>query len=349
VRHPLQAFSPAYFSGPDARLFSYSAENCQASQCGRAARVPPGAFLAPPLSEPEPDWRTIEVADLAEFFCNPGRWLVTRRLGLRFEEKDEALEEAEPFAVTPLDGYAIRQELVGLGLKRASGQDALQLLRAAGRLPLGEAGAACFHGLESEVQAFLEQLQPRLGAGYIDPLPVDHKLGEFRLTGEIRRLTANGSLHYRCASLKAKDLLRLWIPHVILNAAFPSGPHSDAVLVGSDKVLAFPPLAQAREILAGLLELYWKGLTAPLKFFPQTSWAYAEAVRAREAGESKRDPADVARLSWEGNPRGGVPGECEDAYFDLCFRSVDPLDEEFQQAALAVFAPLLGAVQEVAL
>ena len=77
-------------------------------------------------------------------------------------------------------------------------------MKASGRLPLGEAGAVCFRGLQADVQAFLEQLRPHLGDGYIAPVPVDHTLGEFRLTGEIRRLTANGSLHYRCASIKAK-------------------------------------------------------------------------------------------------------------------------------------------------
>jgi len=41
---------------------------------------------------------------------------VTHRLGLRFEEQDEALEETEPFEVASLDGYAIRQDLVDMAL-----------------------------------------------------------------------------------------------------------------------------------------------------------------------------------------------------------------------------------------
>ena len=90
-------------------------------------------------------------------------------------------------------------------------------------LPLGEAGAVCFRGLQADVQAFLDQLRPHFGAGYVAPVPIDYTLGEFRLTGEIRRLTANGSLHYRCASIKAKDLLRLWIQHLVLNTVLPLG------------------------------------------------------------------------------------------------------------------------------
>jgi exodeoxyribonuclease V gamma subunit len=226
----------------------------------------------------------VDVGALAEFFCNPARWLVTRRLGLRFEEQDEALEEVEPFEVAALDGYAIRQDLVDMSLKGASPKDALELMRASGRLPLGEAGAAHFRGLQADVQAFLEQLRPRFGAGYIDPIQVDHTLGEFRLVGEIRRLTANGSLHFRCASVKPKDLLRFWVQHLVLNAALPGGPYSSAVLVGSDKVFEAPPLPKAPELLAGLLDLYWKGLTQPLKFFPQTAWTYVDAALKQAAG-----------------------------------------------------------------
>ena len=289
----------------------------------------------------------MDAGALAEFFCNPARWLVTHRLGLRFEEQDEALEEVEPFAVAALDGYAIRQDLVDMGLKGASVKDALQLMKASGRLPLGEAGAAQFRGLQADVQAFLELLLPHFGEGYVDPIQVDHTLGGFRLVGEIRRLTAKGSLHYRCASIKPKDLLRFWVQHLVLNAALPGGPYSNAVLVGSDKVFEAPPLPEAPELLAGLLDLYWKGLATPLKFFPQTSWAYADAALKQEGGRSRQEPIGVARLKWEGNPHRKTPGECEDPYFDLCFRNTDPLDEEFQQTARAVFEPLLSALKEV--
>ena len=357
VRHRLQAFSPAYFTSEDARLFSYSAENCRASHYGQNARVTPAPFLDAPLSEPEPELRTVDPAALGEFFCNPAKWLVTRRLGLRFEEKEESLEEVEPFAVAPLDGYAIRQELVELGLKGVRPQDGLRLMKESGRLPLGEAGAVCFRGLQADVQAFLDQLRPHLGDGYLAPVPVNHTLGEFRLTGEIRRLTPNGSLHYRCASIKAKDLLRLWVQHLILNTVLPLGTIDyqlstlstplPSLLVGRDKAFRVLPLEGASETLAELLDLYWKGLTQPLKFFPQTAWAYAEAALKQESGGSKQDPAGVARRSWEGNLFQRMPGECEDAYFDLCFRNVDPLDEEFQQTARAVFEPLLSALEEV--
>jgi exodeoxyribonuclease V gamma subunit len=347
VHHRLQAFSQAYFTGQDQRLFSYSLENCRASRRGQSSRATPASFLDCPLSEPGPEWRAVEVRALAEFFCNPARWLLTRRLGLRFEEADESLKDVEPFAVDALDGYAIRQDLVEMELKGTGISDALPLMKASGRLPLGEAGAVCFRELRVGAQSFLERLRPHLGDGYVDPLQIDLDVGEFRLTGEVRRLTASGLLHFRCASIKPKDLLRLWIEHLVLCAALPGARYAHAVLVGSEKVMTVASSNRAPKLLAGLLQLYWQGLTRPLKFFPRTAWAYAEAALKLESSQSKQDPANLARLTWDGNPFTSAPGESKDAYFDLCFRDLDPLDEEFQHTARAVFEPLLDELKEV--
>jgi exodeoxyribonuclease V gamma subunit len=253
----------------------------------------------------------------------------------------------EPFEMDAWESYHIRQELVTRALKGAEPREALRLMKAAGRLPLGEAGALNFRGLQAGAEDFLERLRPHLGGGYAAPVRVDYRLGEFHLTGEIRRVTATGLLHYRCATLKAKDLLRLWVEHLALNAAAAGGPGLSAVLVGSEETRAARPPANAPELLSGLLELYWRGLTRPLKFFPQTARAYAEAALKREAGSSKRDPMAAARETWEASEYRESPGECEDAYFDLCFHNVDPLDEEFQQTAQAVFGLLLSGLEEV--
>ena len=102
---------------------------------------------------------------------------------------------------------------------------------------------------------------------------------------------------------------------------------------------------EAPAILTNLLELYWQGLRQPLKFFPQTSLAYAEASRNQASGKSK-DPMSAALTSWEGNSFTKMPGEGEDAYYDLCFRNTDPLDQEFERVALDVFGPQLSALKE---
>jgi exodeoxyribonuclease V gamma subunit len=347
VRHRLQAFSAAYFNGTDRRLFSYSAENCRASLSRQGSRARPVAFLDAPLAEPEAEWRTVAVADLADFFSNPSKFLLTRRLKLRLDRRDEALEDVEPFGVDALDAYHMKQELTALGLKGVPLQAGLQIMKAAGRLPLGEAGQVSFRDVQADVQAFLERVRPRLGAGYLEPVPVDQAVGAFRLTGQLARLTANGSLHYRCASVKGKDLVRFWVQHLVLSMVQPPGHSRESVLVSQDQVLSCPALPEASGLAGQLLELYWRGLRQPLKFFPQTSWAYAQAVRKRESGDSRGDPMNAAARAWDGGFQPGQRAEGTDSYFNLCFRNESPLDEEFQQVARAVFDPLLAVMQEV--
>ena len=39
-------------------------------------------------------------------------------------------------------------------------------------------------------------------------------------------------------------------------------------------------------------------------------------------------------------------GECDDSYYQLAFRGIDPLDAEFEEAALTMFAPMRAAMDE---
>ena len=119
---PPAGFQPGLFHGADARLFSYSAENCRASHCGQAARALPASFLDAPLSEPEAEWRTVDVAALGEFFCNPATLAgdAPARAAIRGEGRGAGRGGAVRGGA--LDGYAIRQDLVELGLKGSQPQ-----------------------------------------------------------------------------------------------------------------------------------------------------------------------------------------------------------------------------------
>jgi exodeoxyribonuclease V gamma subunit len=96
---------------------------------------------------------------------------------------------------------------------------------------------------------------------------------------------------------------------------------------------------------------YWTGLSQPLKFFPESSYAFAKAdfkVRNGTAGKTVKQPLDFAQEKWNGNDF-GTPGEREDAYFTLFFKDGDILDDDFEQRARTVFDPFFECAQETAL
>jgi exodeoxyribonuclease V gamma subunit len=364
TKHRLQAFSPPYFDSSDKRLFSYSAANCAAGQQARRNRVGPPPFIATPLPEPGPEWRAVTLADLEEFFCNPAKFIVTRRLGLRLPYEDKPLEERELFTLDPLEAYSIRQQLVERKLQNRDLAADYELFKSTGLLPPGEWGSASYRGLCDEAERFVAKLTARIGAGFQPSVAIDVQVGSFRVTGQFTRLTERGLLNYRCAGVKAKDMIRHWIQHVALNAACkagravpcaPSGQRArsarptielSSLLVGLDVAQHYGTVDQAGEILSSLLELYWRGLSLPLKFFPESARAFVEAEPKRHDGKAKKEPLPAALQTWEGDSFGNIRAEKNDGYFDLCFRNADPLDMEFERTAHGVFGPLLEHMEE---
>jgi exodeoxyribonuclease V gamma subunit len=99
----------------------------------------------------------------------------------------------------------------------------------------------------------------------------------------------------------------------------------------------FSPVENSHGILEQLIDSYRQGLSLPLCFFPETSYAYALAVVRQ--GKSTQEALRRARQKWEGNNFSA--GESEDAYIELCFRGKDPLDAEFEKTALALVSPMI--------
>jgi exodeoxyribonuclease V gamma subunit len=140
--------------------------------------------------------------------------------------------------------------------------------------------------------------------------------------------------------VKARDRLRLWVQHLALNTAEAEQLPRTSILLGSDGCWKYAPVGDARGHLRQLLEVYWKGLCLPLKFFPRLSYEYARAIRA---GKPAENAWSAARQGWEGSGSGETrrSGEGEDPYLALCFAAGEPLDVEFAQLAEAIFGPLL--------
>jgi exodeoxyribonuclease V gamma subunit len=348
TRHRLQAFSPAYFKG--GRLFSYSRENRNASQVISPERRMSGDFVPKPLACPEPEWRRLTMQTLAEFFCNPAKFLAVKRLGLRLPTEVAAMDEREAFSIGGLDRYQLQQELLELKLSGRSLKDACELVRASGRLPAGIAGNVHFAQVRRDVEVFYKRLQPFKPGRFQIPAPFELSVGDFVVSGNFSRATPEGLLFYRPATIKPKDLLQAWVEHLLYNAIRPDGGPAQTALVGTESIWKFAPVPVPQPVLKVLLESYWSGLCQPLKFFPESSFAFAEAdykVLTGTQGRTTKTPINVALDKWNGNDFVGSPGECEDKYISLFFKNEGALDDDFETLAQAVFHPLLEVSEEV--
>ena len=350
VAHPLQPFSERYFTGRDG-LFSYSKENCAASQVSVEERRSPPVFMTAPIAEPEPEWCRLDTAQLISFFGHPAKFFLEQRLGLRLPRMERLLDDSEPQEIEGIPKYQLQQELLARAIRGEPLDPILPVLRARGELPPGHAGDAELREIREVAEHFAGLVRQHMNDTADDPRSVQQRLGQFELSARLDRLHDGRLVRYRLTTRKPKDLLASWIDHLVANCE----SETESVLITTDKdgkpvVEKFLPLEteSANRHLTDLLEHYWRGLTQPLPLFPRTSLAYVEQM-LRPRG--KRSPIEVARAKWKHPPETWEPDkgerpESEDPYFQVAFRHVaDPLDETWEKLALAVFVPPVKAVR----
>ena len=345
TRHRLQPFSAAYF-GDDPRWFSYSMANARAGEVRTAERdrarpffeqrLPPAAALA----------GEVTLDQLISFIVHPVKFFVRERLGLRLPREGAPLVEREPLELDALTESRIRAELTAAERAGLDGRSSLALLRARAQLPHGAQGEAVHDRLRADVRELMRKVEPWLAEPALPAVPVDLQFDQWHLTGTLRDLRPHAQVCYRPADLTPKDRLRAWVRHLVLQAARCPGLPERTVLLSLDEDFAFAPLDPGAPLRA-LLGLYERGWSEPLRFFPATSWAFAEA-NARRTGKDRNPPAAAAQRAWSGNG-GDYEGDSSDPYVALCFRNIDdPLADSFAALATAIYEPLLGAMESLA-
>jgi len=352
--HPLQAFNPACFTGEHPRLFSYSQENCQAAMAlqNRRPKDPIREGDSNRLPEDPERVKQVTVRDLIHFFHHPGKYFLEQRLGVSLRERDVEQEENEPFDLNGLDRYAMGQRLMELEIATGHMEELYPALLSSGRLPHGSVGRNSLHEISQKIRTFVQHHSVVLRSESLPSPDLNLEVAEVRISGQLEGLRRQGLVHYRYAKIKARDRLKRWISHLLLQAASGSeGPRRESLLLGKvdknrDAAWTFLPVEDARRRLEELLNLYREGLRRPLFFFPETSWAFADRMKkgAERSAAEEEAALDAARTAWEGGDF--LLGEGNDGYNRLLFGDSDPLGREFQETALTVYGPLLKALRK---
>lgn len=324
VRHRLQSFSPAYFTGAGP-LRSFAEEQYRAVQARREGVRAPAPFFNGPLPAAHEELRQVSLVRLLDFFQQPVRFLLRTRLGIRLDELAAPRDDREPFTLDPLDAYRLRQGLLEQLLCGTGEGDPLAVARARGILPPARQGELLFRQVQGDVAAFAGTVRAVAGdQAILEPLTLDCTIGSFRLTGTVGGIRTDRLLRYRCGTRGGRDQIRIWIEHLLLNFLARPGYPRTSTLVTQDGTLNLAPTDQGGHLLGQLLECHWQGLHQPLKFFPRSSFSFAS-----------RWNLDAARRVWQGEQG----GEGDDPYYRLCFGGQDPLDGEFEAVARLLLAP----------
>jgi exodeoxyribonuclease V gamma subunit len=320
--HPLQAFSPRYFTDDASPpLYTYAWE---------WAHVLRGATTADekPLAPWQPE-STLPIASLQRFLARPAASFYADRLKVRFVEADTGPEDDEPFALDRLENHAATDALLQSALAAdapdamATLSEATQRLRQKGALPAGGFGSLLTQHIGADVRRVLKrwhaaiarwpkQLEAReLSHTYqhedpaslhSKPLQLEGWVDDLR-TGDdgtlVRLLPMAGKLRDG-KDIRCDRLLYAWVMHLLVNA---NGCNVSTYFFAADAtvVLKSCTCSEAIAHLDVLLAAWHHGMQAPLPITRRTAYAWLHAERAQ------KDPQETARIRYEGSDAPNAP------------------------------------------
>jgi exodeoxyribonuclease V gamma subunit len=339
-KHRRHAFHPQYFTGADDVYFSYSDENMLAAAVMQDdPNIHP--FFEKGLSEPDKSFRTISVNDLSEFFRNPSTYIVEKRLGIFLKAEEILIPDRENFYLNPLERYMVEQEVLEKHLSGIPMDEILEIQKATGVLPHGNPGEVVLGQLAGETKMYAKRIQTLTNHDKLEPVEMNLEIDTFQVYGVLDTVFKPYQISMRFAKARPRDFIHAWIYHLAL-CSYQKNPFArKTMLVCKDQSYEFEDISNSREILSTLLKRYWEGLMMPLKFFPESSFAYAEHIFKNAdqsfAGIKKALSKWIVEF-------GDARGESEDPYYKLCFSKISTDDifiDDFFDLAKDVFSPIL--------
>jgi exodeoxyribonuclease V gamma subunit len=342
TRHRLQGFHPAYFDTAASRHFSYSKENLTAATALISPPATPRPMIEMPLPPIENDTKIIEIADLIRFFSGPAAFLLTQRLGVYPGVKHIETDDLEPFDIQGLERYHLTNDLITSSLTDISIDQHLKKEVFRGTLPHGSTGEYHSFSVTDEIGPFVAKLNESAEFYAPEERPVTVTVGEYTLTGTLNGVCDRGVFHYYYSNTKATHHLKIWITHCIWSH-YNNCSAQESLLICKDRAWQYSPVTNTVTILEQLCKLYKQGMRQPLRFFPETSWAFNQSLRI------KNKPLEEALLAaekvWNGNDFSKVAPESENVGNVAFFNGIDPFGQEFIDVSLKVLDPLSGVLK----
>lgn len=345
--HRLQAFSTVYFE--DSSLFTYSKTQQNISRQLQNGQTTSSQFMNRELPEPEKEWKRLSIQNLVSFFQHPAKYLLHQRLGIYLREEDLLTEDREPFELDGLDGYQVGQELLDRYMKDKPLDSYRHVLESRDMLPDGWSGEQAYNQKVKEVRDFGSEIATTFDRRELDDLEVDCEIDSFRIVGKLSDIYDNALMRYRFGKMRPKDLIDLWIRHLLFQQVKPASHPGYSKLFTRDKKTPFAeyrlsPIEDPKPILSVLSKMYWEGLQQCIYFFPETSFAYGREVC--EKGNAPESGLKKAAREWD-RSYGSYPGEVGDPYNKLLMGPKNPLEhEKFQHMAVQFWSPFFEVLNQ---
>ncbi len=336
--HPLQPFSPRYFSGtPD--LFSFSEADCETARALSTPKPAPVLWWQGTITAEAED--VIELNELFSFFRHPQRYFMQRQMDVRFYGIEAEAEEREPFVIDKMEGYSLYHEWIQKALNGTT--VSVKKLQAQGRWLSGVLGELEFDRQQEVINEFVGRIKAKNLGEPLEDLPVDIEIEDYRLIGKLTNRYKNGSLFYRYADLKGKDFICAWVHHLIINQVH----EQTTFLLSTDEDLIFLPDYCQPKLLSAFLDIYRAGNNAPNAFFVEAALTYVKHTYKLENGNrASKSALDVAKEQLSRAVQQPYEPELKRLYHNVTDLA-QILDETFEQQCQILLQPLWNATHQL--
>lgn len=337
-KHKLHGFNSSYFIDKK----SYSESKKELAFNTLQSNIKTDVFVEEILPiKPNVELDKIDINDFISFFTNPSKYYANKELNLSVSYEKSDTEDREVFNLTSLSKFKLEQSIFDRIRTIKDSQIVLDYYSTIGLIPEGLTGDFEFeeswknlHELDKRVEPFITEEE--------QTVDVDLKIGDNTLFGTISGLFGNRRVQVRTGSIRPKDLIPIWINHLILNVL--DIEFKESLFVGKNtknKVVSisteqFFSVKNAEKILEELIAWYLESTKkSSLCFFPESSLAYVEAMNGN------KEPLNEALKKWEGDDF-SFYADSKDYYNSLIWRDENPISrKEFSENAQTFFSPLL--------
>lgn len=326
IQHPLHNFSKKYFDPKDPfPCKSYSDVDCKIGRQLQQKSVADERWEPPIL--PEPPVLEIQLDDILQFFSNPQLYFLQQRMELKLNPFEEMVDECEVFRPDNLQTY-----MLGTNLLQENGdrEQIIRMFRQEGQWPLESVGALHYGVLQYDVERFRQDIAGQEMGEALPAVSFQVEIGKTILKGRIQP-HEQGYLAVRYGKLRGKDLLSVWIMHLV---GLETKCSSRSVLITRDGSGHFDTTEDMPR-LEDLVQLYLEGRQKISQLYPEIAFAYAQQTTATRA-----------RVSPLSKARGKLIYVLENGYdpaLPILARGRDAdelLGEEFEQLCHSIMIPI---------
>ena len=358
TEHPLQPFSARYFTGENARLFSFNRELCNAVRLStlqvpakeshetsladeetddHAFPEPSGQpFFVAPLKALPNEASLVSLDDLCRFVKQPAEYLLKRRLGLSLRVEEAALSDEESFGLDFESESRLGQSVVDLLERGAAREAVIDHAMRHPYAPPGSLGRIAATELAHQAERFVERRRRARGHTALPPLPVTLELEGSVLAGVLDGLNPSGMIRSRFGRGGDRDRIDGWVRHLALCVASPNDVAHRTQFIGGSLDFHFEAVSSAHVHLERILRLYGEGLQRPVHLFLRSGLKFLEREQVKDA-----------RTRWRMSPFSSG-AESDDPFYRLAFREDvnGAIDEEFTRLSREILRPMREALIE---